>query len=69
MKKPSRSRANDLSPTHAGKTERWSRFPFKRRGEWVQLEFMAKAAEHGFTVLGLGETLSPTISPSITATA
>lgn len=29
----------------------WERFhTFKQRGEWVELEFMAKAALHGFNV-------------------
>jgi hypothetical protein len=31
--------------------ERWERFhTFKQRGEWVELEFMAQAALHGFSV-------------------
>ena len=30
----------------------WQRFPtFKQRGEWVELQFMAQAALHGYHVL------------------
>jgi hypothetical protein len=38
----------------------WQRFPtFKQRGEWVELQFMAQAALHGFPVLKpWGDSLS-----------
>jgi len=32
--------------------DQWKRFnSFKQRGEWVELQFMAQAAAHGFSVL------------------
>ena len=32
--------------------KQWQRFPtFKQRGEWVELQFMAEAALHGYHVL------------------
>jgi hypothetical protein len=44
----------------AGSMKHWQRFPsLKQRGEWVELQFMAQAALHGYHVLKpWGDSLS-----------